>query len=55
MTGQNVTECIGGALGLKEADLGKAYKTYCDPRLNADQVLELGFLIADKLKKQLLH
>ena len=51
MTGQNVTECTGGAHGLKDADLGKAYKTYCDPRLNADQVLELGFLIADKLKK----
>lgn len=51
MTGQNVTECTGGAHGLKDDDLSKAYKTYCDPRLNADQVLELGFWIADKLKK----
>ena len=51
MTGQNVTECTGGSREVKDADLSKAYKTYCDPRLNADQVLELGFLIADKLKK----
>ena len=51
MTGQDVTECTGGALGLKDSDLNEAYKTYCDPRLNADQVLELGFLIAEKLKK----
>ena len=51
MTGQDVTECTGGPRGLKDSDLSKAYKTYCDPRLNADQVLELGFLIAEKLKK----
>jgi 3-deoxy-7-phosphoheptulonate synthase len=50
MTGQHVTECTGGASGLSEADLSKRYKTQCDPRLNADQVLELAFLITDALK-----
>jgi len=50
MTGQHVTECTGGAYGLSEHDLAQRYKTQCDPRLNADQVLELGFLVADLLK-----
>lgn len=50
MTGQNVTECTGGAYGLSDDDLAQRYKTQCDPRLNADQVLELGFLVADLLK-----
>jgi 3-deoxy-7-phosphoheptulonate synthase len=50
MTGQHVTECTGGAYGLSEEDLAQRYKTQCDPRLNADQVLELGFLVADLLK-----
>ena len=50
MTGQHVTECTGGAYGLSEADLSKRYETQCDPRLNADQVLELAFLITDALK-----
>ena len=50
MTGQHVTECTGGAYGLSEADLSQRYKTQCDPRLNADQVLELAFLITDALK-----
>ncbi len=50
MTGQHVTECTGGAYGLSEDDLEHRYKTQCDPRLNADQVLELAFLIADSLK-----
>ncbi|GHB74300.1 phospho-2-dehydro-3-deoxyheptonate aldolase [Psychrosphaera saromensis] len=50
MTGQNVTECTGGAYGLSEADLSQRYKTQCDPRLNADQVQELAFLITDALK-----
>ncbi len=50
MTGQHVTECTGGAYGLSEADLGQRYETQCDPRLNADQVLELAFLITDALK-----
>lgn len=50
MTGEHVTECTGGAYGLSENDLGKRYFTQCDPRLNADQVLELAFLIADTLR-----
>lgn len=52
MTGQHVTECTGGAYGLSEDDLAKRYMTQCDPRLNADQVMELAFLIADSLKTQ---
>ena len=50
MTGQNVTECLGGQRKLGEADLSSRYHTHCDPRLNADQALELAFLIAEKLK-----
>ncbi|WMN62070.1 3-deoxy-7-phosphoheptulonate synthase class II (plasmid) [Pseudoalteromonas xiamenensis] len=50
MTGQHVTECVGGAYGLSDEDLAQRYRTQCDPRLNADQVLELGFLVADLLK-----
>jgi 3-deoxy-7-phosphoheptulonate synthase len=50
MTGQNVTECIGGAHRLTEADLGDRYETFCDPRLNAEQSLELAFLVAAELK-----
>ncbi|TMN35912.1 3-deoxy-7-phosphoheptulonate synthase class II [Pseudoalteromonas piscicida] len=50
MTGQHVTECVGGAYGLSDEDLSQRYRTQCDPRLNADQVLELGFLVADLLK-----
>jgi len=50
MTGQNVTECTGGAHRLTEADLGVRYETYCDPRLNAEQSLELAFLVAEELK-----
>ncbi|TKX29973.1 class II 3-deoxy-7-phosphoheptulonate synthase [Campylobacter estrildidarum] len=51
MTGQNVTECIGGACNITMRKLNKRYKTQCDPRLNADQALELAFLIADLLKR----
>ncbi len=51
MTGKNVTECIGGAREVTETDLSDRYHTYCDPRLNADQALELAFLIADRLKR----
>ena len=51
MTGQNVTECIGGAREVTEDSLGNRYHTHCDPRLNADQALELAFLISDTLKK----
>ena len=50
MTGKNVTECIGGSFTVTEADLSSRYHTHCDPRLNADQALELAFLIADSLK-----
>jgi len=50
MTCQNVTECIGGSF-VTEEDLSSRYHTHCDPRLNADQSLELAFLIADTLKE----
>jgi 3-deoxy-7-phosphoheptulonate synthase len=50
MTGQEVTECLGGAHKLSEADLALRYQTFCDPRLNAEQSLELSFLIAEELK-----
>jgi 3-deoxy-7-phosphoheptulonate synthase len=50
MTGQNVTECIGGATPVTEAGLSDRYHTHCDPRLNADQSLELAFMIAETLK-----
>lgn len=46
LTGDNVTECIGGAKGLHEGELHLNYETYCDPRLNYQQSLELAFLIA---------
>ena len=51
MTGQNVTECTGGAKNISEQDLSSRYHTHCDPRLNADQALELAFLISDEIKK----
>ncbi len=51
LTGQNVTECIGGAQAITEAGLADRYHTHCDPRLNADQSLELAFLIAEMLKQ----
>lgn len=50
MTGQHVTECTGGAYQISDEDLKQAYKTQCDPRLNADQVLEMAFLVADHLR-----
>ena len=50
MTGQNVTECVGGAQAVTEDELSNRYHTHCDPRLNADQALELAFLVAEKLK-----
>lgn len=50
MTGQNVTECVGGAEEISDDDLANCYETHCDPRLNANQALELAFLIADELK-----
>ena len=54
MTGQHVTECLGGAQGLKEVDLQERYQTACDPRLNASQALELAFLIAQGIREERL-
>ncbi len=51
MTGQNVTECIGGAHKVTEETLKERYRTHCDPRMNASQSLEMAFLIADTLKQ----
>ena len=52
LTGQNVTECTGGVHEeLTDEDLSSRYHTACDPRLNANQALELAFLVADELKK----
>ena len=50
LTGENVTECIGGARGQNEEDLARAYESEVDPRLNYEQSLELAFLIARKMK-----
>ena len=50
MTGQDVTECIGGLQKITDSDLKNRYHTYCDPRLNASQSLELAFLLAEFLK-----
>ena len=52
MTGQDVTECLGGAQSIDEEQLASRYHTHCDPRLNASQSLELSFLIAEMLKQQ---
>lgn len=53
MTGQNVTECTGGAVDVTELSLADRYHTHCDPRLNAAQSLELAFLLADMLNEEL--
>ena len=50
MTGQNVTECTGGAQAITDASLTQRYRTFCDPRLNAQQSLEVAFLVAEELK-----
>jgi len=52
MTGQPVTECTGGARAISDSDLHDRYHTHCDPRLNAEQAIELAFVIADLLKKE---
>jgi 3-deoxy-7-phosphoheptulonate synthase len=54
MTGRDVTECVGGAHRLTEANLTENYATFCDPRLNAEQALELSFLLAEELKSRRL-
>ena len=50
MTGKDVTECTGGARAVGAEDLQDRYHTHCDPRLNADQALELAFLLAERMK-----
>lgn len=47
MTGDSVTECLGGSIHLSEADLSKNYQSFCDPRLNYEQSMDMAFLIAD--------
>ncbi|MDP1701952.1 MAG: 3-deoxy-7-phosphoheptulonate synthase class II [Aestuariivirga sp.] len=53
MTGKDVTECTGGLRALRDEDLNDRYHTFCDPRLNAAQALELSFLVAEELKKEM--
>ena len=48
MTGDNVTECIGGGSQIMEEDLNSRYHTHCDPRLNAEQALEIAFYVASR-------
>lgn len=55
MTGQDVTECTGGANPVREEDLRSRYHTHCDPRLNAAQALELAFIIADRLRRRRMY
>jgi 3-deoxy-7-phosphoheptulonate synthase len=50
LTGENVTECVGGSSGPSEGDLARAYESEVDPRLNYEQSMELAFLIARKMK-----
>jgi 3-deoxy-7-phosphoheptulonate synthase len=54
MTGKDVTECTGGARAISEDDLRARYHTYCDPRLNAEQAIEVAFLVAELLKAERL-
>ncbi|MEE9328672.1 MAG: 3-deoxy-7-phosphoheptulonate synthase class II [Parvularculaceae bacterium] len=52
MTGQDVTECLGGAQAISESDLSSRYHTHCDPRLNASQALELAFTLAEGIRAE---
>jgi 3-deoxy-7-phosphoheptulonate synthase len=52
MTGKDVTECTGGAKALTDADLNDRYHTFCDPRLNADQALEIAFMTSELIKRE---
>ena len=52
LTGNDVTECLGGAEKILDADLEKRYESVCDPRLNHQQSLELAFLVAEMLAKE---
>ena len=52
MTGDDVTECVGGEVsGITDDDLSKNYKSHCDPRLNGQQALEIAFLIAARMRR----
>src|SRR5438034_3886181 len=51
LTGENVTECIGGASGVSEADLSRAYRTQLDPRLNYEQAMEMALLLSRLMGK----
>jgi 3-deoxy-7-phosphoheptulonate synthase len=53
MTGQNVTECTGGAMAVSDESLADRYHTHCDPRLNAGQSIELAFLLAEMLNQEM--
>lgn len=55
MTGQNVTECTVVRRRFADRIYSDRYHTHCDPRLNADQALELAFLVAEQLKKERAH
>ena len=52
LTGEDVTECTGGARNLSEADLERAYRSQVDPRLNREQALEIALLVADRISKK---
>jgi 3-deoxy-7-phosphoheptulonate synthase len=52
LSGDDVTECLGGAQQLTDADLAGRYETACDPRLNTSQALELSFLVAEMLQQR---
>ena len=52
MTGKDVTECVGGARAITDEDLNDRYHTVCDPRLNAEQSIDMAFLIAELLKRE---
>jgi len=54
MTGRNVTECTGGGRPLTADQLSDRYHTHCDPRLNAEQALDVTFLVAERLKQERL-
>ena len=51
LTGEDVTECMGGAQDISDLDLGRRYETACDPRLNTQQSLEMSFLVAEMLRR----
>jgi 3-deoxy-7-phosphoheptulonate synthase len=51
LTGEDVTECLGGASGLNEADLSRNYASLCDPRLNYEQAMELALLVAHRMQQ----